>query len=158
MDPNANLQEQQQIITIPFSERTKEQSARLIELRKALRRWIEAGGFEPAWHSFPRASEYYFRWIGAVGCRIRDETPMAQITDVYNVIEIEPDSEFPAVIIGTYTTRAAAEAHQQARIAEWQKENPEDEYDDNPDFEVHVEPARVLRKYPTAEADRPVNG
>lgn len=158
MDPNANLQEQQKICARAYHDRTKEQHKRLSELRKALRRWIESGGFEPAWHSFPRAAEYYFRWIDTVGCRIEKRTPMTQNTHVYNVIEVEPDSEFPAVIIGTYTTKEAAEAHQQARIAEWQKENPEDEYDDNPDFQVYVEHSTVLLTYPVSESDRYVNG
>lgn len=149
MDPNANLQEQQRIITIPFAERTKEQSARLIELRKALRSWIAAGGFEPTWHSAPRAAEYYFRWIGTVGIRITAAPTGRQITAVYNVIEVEPDSEFPAVIIGTYTTKEAADAHQAARIAEWEAETGE-AYDDDEDFEVYVEHCAVLLSYPLA--------
>lgn len=70
MDPNANLKEQAEIINVSFPDRTRDQSLRLIELRKALRSWIERGGYPPEWHAHPRAAQYYFRWISAVGIRL----------------------------------------------------------------------------------------
>lgn len=65
MDPNANLGEQEQIVsawayrsvsagTPPAHER-----ARLHELRSALGGWLASGGFEPVWTAAPRASAWW---------------------------------------------------------------------------------------------------
>ena len=53
MDPNANLREQDQLLT------GKGDAARLRELRMALRVWLTDGGFEPDWAAYPRAARYY---------------------------------------------------------------------------------------------------
>lgn len=76
MDPNANLQEQEQILRdnaatvgpVPGAQ------ARLRELRAALACWLDAGGFEPAWTSAPRASAYW----AARGYVLRRDTRAAR--------------------------------------------------------------------------------
>ena len=64
MDPDANLQEQEALITsahpgamagVVFS------SARMRELNAALRAWLATGGFEPDWSKAPRAAKRYGR-------------------------------------------------------------------------------------------------
>lgn len=59
MDPNANLREQEQILTVPVLQRTPAQVARLGELRRALTGWLRRGGFEPAWSMCPLAARYF---------------------------------------------------------------------------------------------------
>jgi hypothetical protein len=67
MDPNANLQEQERIISrnnptvgrIPSEDRL-----RLRELRIALLAWIQGGGFSPRWEDCPNAAKYYGRGKG----------------------------------------------------------------------------------------------
>ena len=56
MDPNANLQEQEAILT---NWTIRADIARLRELRIALRDWLAAGGFEPTWTEYPIAARYY---------------------------------------------------------------------------------------------------
>lgn len=53
MDPNANLQEQERILT------TGGDRARLRELRVALGEWLEGGGFAPDWSQAPRAARAF---------------------------------------------------------------------------------------------------
>jgi hypothetical protein len=55
MDPNANLAEQDDIVT----GRTPGASARLRELRRALAGWLAGGGFAPDWLAHPAAAKYY---------------------------------------------------------------------------------------------------
>jgi hypothetical protein len=54
MDPNANLAEQERILTSSPIDR-----ARLRELRDALREWLGNGGFAPDWARHPKAAKYY---------------------------------------------------------------------------------------------------
>lgn len=67
MDPNANLQEQENILTtawnrLPARGTTKAQDrAELRELRRALVEWLRAGGFAPQWQKCPVASRYWRR-------------------------------------------------------------------------------------------------
>lgn len=71
MDPNANLQEQEQIIVDGIargqreypreqaSAEAREAQAQLHELRDALSAWIKGGGFAPEWARCPNAAQYY---------------------------------------------------------------------------------------------------
>ncbi len=85
MDPNANVQEQESILhrasvirrikagtlTATQYERgvwdseeeglidARGDSARLRELRRALRDWLADGGFEPDWHTCPNTARTY---------------------------------------------------------------------------------------------------
>ena len=61
MDPNANLSEQQRIVSIPPSERTSEQKRRLSELRAVLKGWLRGGGFAPKWEAHPDAAAAFYR-------------------------------------------------------------------------------------------------
>ena len=61
MDPNANLAEQQRIVTIPASERSSDQKRRLSELRAALKGWLRGGGFPPEWMKYPQATATFYR-------------------------------------------------------------------------------------------------
>lgn len=65
MDPNANLQEQERILSdrpAPPAEPHSEIAApRLRELRTALSAWLLRGGFEPDWTKAPKAARYYVR-------------------------------------------------------------------------------------------------
>lgn len=59
MDPNANLLEQERIITSkPAYARGHHEWSRLRELRTALIEWLHRGGFEPDWTQAPNASRY----------------------------------------------------------------------------------------------------
>ena len=65
MDPNANLHEQEQLLTRFWRARDtrdawmRDHYARLTELRDALAHWLDHGGFEPNWTKAPRASTFY---------------------------------------------------------------------------------------------------
>lgn len=59
MDPNANLREQEDILTTPHKDRYD--YARLRELRSALEDWLNYGGFEPVWSDYPLAARYFGR-------------------------------------------------------------------------------------------------
>jgi hypothetical protein len=63
MDPNANLQEQERILTDHSGDlrRARADCDRLLDLRQALYDWIRDGGFEPDWTLAPRARAYYGR-------------------------------------------------------------------------------------------------
>lgn len=77
MDPNANLQEQEQLLArkeyfknLPLTRHPplrEEDVARLRELRATLRVWLTNGGFEPDWAAYPKAARYYrqFHLAGA---------------------------------------------------------------------------------------------
>ena len=58
MDPNANLAEQEAIITAT-PQRWAYDAERLLDLRQALYDWIRDGGFEPDWTKAPNARQYY---------------------------------------------------------------------------------------------------
>lgn len=71
MDPNANLREQEEILTeidnLPTNRHRKGERRlrpRLIELRQALIRWLSDGGFEPDWTKAPKASIYFAPYRG----------------------------------------------------------------------------------------------
>lgn len=66
MDPNANLEEQERILTqwkdkdprlVKLAER------RLKELRDALGYWLDYGGFAPDWTKAPQAAKYYGHFV-----------------------------------------------------------------------------------------------
>jgi hypothetical protein len=59
MDPNANLQEQANLIG-----RTDYgiDRRRLAELRRALQAWIAGGGFQPTWQAYPEAAREFKSW------------------------------------------------------------------------------------------------
>jgi hypothetical protein len=68
MDPNANLQEQESILTrradgydpdLAWAFTRSDDTRTLRELRQALIGWIRGGGFEPDWSQCPRAAKYY---------------------------------------------------------------------------------------------------
>lgn len=62
MDPNANLQEQEWIITESFRDEDglRTDRARLRELRQALAGWLTNGGFRPTnVAECPNAAKYY---------------------------------------------------------------------------------------------------
>lgn len=64
MDPDANLREQEEILsrnaaTVGRIDRADRD--RLIELRQALYAWIRDGGFAPDWEQAPRARKFYGR-------------------------------------------------------------------------------------------------
>jgi hypothetical protein len=61
MDPNANLAEQERIIRGMKAKAHPEDRYRLRALRASLCDWLRAGGFEPEWHRFNRASVYFGR-------------------------------------------------------------------------------------------------
>lgn len=73
MDPNANLAEQERLLTAgDMTLRTifggattiindRRMNERLIDLRQALYDWIRNGGFEPDWTAAPNARTYYGR-------------------------------------------------------------------------------------------------
>lgn len=64
MDPNANLQAQERILTDRMrADGTLHSYDRyeLHDLRMALRDWMRKGGFEPAWDKAPHARMYYGR-------------------------------------------------------------------------------------------------
>lgn len=72
MDPDANLAEQEQILTRrrqyaqaggPPSADERQDAARLRELRAALRAWLDAGGFAPDWTKAPLATKYYEQFL-----------------------------------------------------------------------------------------------
>jgi hypothetical protein len=58
MDPNANLQEQEYLLT---HRRDRDDILWLRELRAALAGWLKSGGFEPTWTDCPAAAKYYGR-------------------------------------------------------------------------------------------------
>ncbi len=61
MDPNANLREQEILITdrAARGRYLSGDAARLTELRQALYDWIHDGGFEPDWATYPNAAKYF---------------------------------------------------------------------------------------------------
>jgi hypothetical protein len=61
MDPNANLAEQDRIVTRRQAAGmlNRQDAARLRELRQALAAWLAGGGFPPDWRQAPRAARYY---------------------------------------------------------------------------------------------------
>lgn len=74
MDPNANLAEQEQLLSIaaditdpPYRRRTdgtlerrdRHIDRRLADLREALAEWLANGGFAPDWQAQPTAAKYY---------------------------------------------------------------------------------------------------
>lgn len=61
MDPNANLQEQERILTARRSGNVarRYQAGRLRELRDALATWLHGGGFQPDWSKCPLAADYW---------------------------------------------------------------------------------------------------
>lgn len=60
MDPNANLQEQEHILTNwTKGDGRRPVAARLSELRRTLTDWRRAGGFDPDWSKAPKARTYY---------------------------------------------------------------------------------------------------
>jgi hypothetical protein len=73
MDPNANLAEQERLLTYDdptlrvifggstLTQTHRRMAARLIDLRQALYDWIRDGGFEPDWNLAPNARKYYGR-------------------------------------------------------------------------------------------------
>lgn len=62
MDPNANLQEQERILSRKRTEGfLPGDRSRLHDLRDALRVWLMNGGFSPDWTLCPLAKKYYGR-------------------------------------------------------------------------------------------------
>jgi hypothetical protein len=62
MDPNANLAEQEELITVlkPHKPGTvNARVSRLWDLRQALYDWLRDGGFEPDWTKAPNAAKHY---------------------------------------------------------------------------------------------------
>lgn len=66
MDPNTNLQEQEQLLQeiSEYAENPQHPAcinarADLRELRRALHDWLNAGGFQPDWSKAPNAARYY---------------------------------------------------------------------------------------------------
>ena len=62
MDPNANLAEQEDLLTRPLAGTNWTRNAdraRLAELRQALSLWLSLGGFAPAWEACPHAAAWY---------------------------------------------------------------------------------------------------
>lgn len=60
MDPNANLQEQEQLIAVAYERKLRRvELDRLADLREALGEWLEGGGFAPDWTLAPRARKYW---------------------------------------------------------------------------------------------------
>ena len=59
MDPNANLDEQARLL----SSTERVDVLRRAELRRALRDWINGGGFPPAWDVHQMASAAYMGWL-----------------------------------------------------------------------------------------------
>ena len=66
MDPNANLQEQAELIQElteyadnPDHPAVDNALTDLALLRVALRQWLNRGGFEPDWTLAPNAAKYY---------------------------------------------------------------------------------------------------
>ncbi len=60
MDPNANLQEQERILS------SSDLRPRMRELREALHGWCRGGGYAPQWDKCPRAARAYWRWLKRV--------------------------------------------------------------------------------------------
>lgn len=71
MDPNANLGEQDAILTRWIGDPWSIDLARLAALRRALRAWLESGGFPPEWSEYPTAARYY---NGRTRYRLRSAT------------------------------------------------------------------------------------
>lgn len=67
MDPNANLQEQEHLLTHRSSDRTVASDERTLlhDLRKALWAWLRKGGFEPRWSECPRARQHFLSYGGS---------------------------------------------------------------------------------------------
>lgn len=59
MDPNAILNEIQEILLEPENVIFDENSLRLEELVAALDEWLVKGGFEPRWDDYEVARDYY---------------------------------------------------------------------------------------------------
>ena len=65
MDPNANLAEQESILTAgltPSGQLHNYDRYRLYDLRVALRDWFKGEGFAPDWDKYPIATAAYRRW------------------------------------------------------------------------------------------------
>jgi hypothetical protein len=67
---------------------------------------------------------------------------------VYTLTEDEPDSEFPSVVLGIYASYPAAEAHQAARIAQWEAAHGEP-YDpeDNDEISWEIDAVEVREEF-----------
>lgn len=63
MDPNANLQEQEAILTA--GAKGPANRIRLHDLREELWRWLDRRGFEPQWSKCPKASRHYKEYGGS---------------------------------------------------------------------------------------------
>lgn len=59
MDPNANLAEQETLLTA--TDRTD--ILRRAELRRALQGWLAGDGFAPDWTKYPAATKAYRAWV-----------------------------------------------------------------------------------------------
>lgn len=69
MDPNANLQNQQNLLSYIESKRRRGDDipasvrSQLLEARRALRAWLTSGGFEPDWMAYGRTSTAFRAWM-----------------------------------------------------------------------------------------------
>jgi len=63
MDPDANLAEQERLISemATSDDTTDADIVLLAKLRYALSRWLQSGGFEPDWTAGPTARRFYKR-------------------------------------------------------------------------------------------------
>jgi hypothetical protein len=59
MDPNANLAEQDRLLTAESNTDKRRRS----ELRRALLGWLTSGGFAPDWKKYPDATAAYRTWV-----------------------------------------------------------------------------------------------
>lgn len=58
MDPNANLKEQQELLTAT----SNDDKRRRRELREALQGWLDHKGFAPTWTDYPEATKAFRVW------------------------------------------------------------------------------------------------
>lgn len=64
MDPNANLHEQDRILSQPTGAYHDTESwHRLDELRHALYDWLKRGGFAPEWDRYPAVRSGFRQWM-----------------------------------------------------------------------------------------------
>lgn len=59
MDPNANLEEQESLLT---AEGVDLDIFRIRDLRHALDEWLAKGGFQPEWERYPVAARDFRAW------------------------------------------------------------------------------------------------
>jgi len=86
MDPQANIEEQERIITRRLEGTPQpDDEVRLAELRIALRGWLAAGGFQPTWTTAPRAA-CYFAAHRLIDPRRQREAAAASLTAVLREI------------------------------------------------------------------------